>query len=75
MDRNQLNARLPAVVESLVDSVLKHGNMQHLNRVLLPSRDVIIDCIELLRQLVFPGYFGKQGLTTRERRRSASASW
>ena len=38
--------------------------MQHLNRVLLPSRDAIIDCIKLLRQLIFPGYFGKQGLTT-----------
>ena len=64
MDPKQLYARLPSVVESLVASVLKHDNMQHLNRVLLPSRDVIIDCIELLRQVAFPGYFGKQGLTT-----------
>lgn len=64
MDRNALNARLPEVVQSLTDSVLAEPSMQHLNRVLLPSRDCIIDAVERLRQLVFPGYFGKLGLTT-----------
>lgn len=29
----------------------------------LPSRDVIIEIIHLLRELLFPGYFGKQNLT------------
>jgi serine O-acetyltransferase len=64
MDRNELNQRLPGVVESIVRSVTAEPRMQHLNRVLLPNRDAIIECIRLLRQIVFPGYFGKQGLTT-----------
>src|SRR5258706_8363478 len=64
MDRNELNQRLPGVVDAIVQSVLSEPRMQHLNRVLLPSRDVIIESIKLLRQLIFPGYFGKQGLTT-----------
>jgi serine O-acetyltransferase len=64
LDRNALNHRLGEVVQSLVKSVLDEPTMQHLNRVLLPNRDTIIDCIGRLRQLVFPGYFGKQGLTT-----------
>ena len=64
MDRNQLNQRLPQVVELIVKSVVDEPRMQHLNRVLLPSRDVIIECVKLLRQVAFPGYFGKQGLTT-----------
>jgi serine O-acetyltransferase len=64
MDRNELDDRLPAVVESLVQSVHAHDRLQHLNRVYLPSRDGIIQSVKLLRQLVFPGYFGKQGLTT-----------
>ncbi len=63
MDRNELNFRLPGVVDTLVRGLLDEPKMQHLNRVLLPSRDVIIDCIKDLRQLIFPGYFGKQGLT------------
>ena len=64
MDRNDLNRRLPEVVESLVASVVAEPSMRHLNRVLLPSRDVIVETIKVLRQLVFPGYFGKQGLTS-----------
>jgi serine O-acetyltransferase len=63
MDRSDLNQRLPSVVNQLVASVLAEPSMQHLNRVLLPSRDAIIECIKDLRQLIFPGYFGKPGLT------------
>lgn len=64
MDRNELNHRLPGVVDAIVGSVTSEPRMQHLNRVLLPNRDAIIESIKLLRQIVFPGYFGKQGLTT-----------
>ena len=64
MEQSELNSRLPGVVQALVNSVLDEPGMQHLNRVLLPSRDAIIECIQLLRQITFPGYFGKQGLTT-----------
>src|SRR5690349_24840212 len=64
MDRNELNQGLAGVVESIVASVTAEPRMQHLNRVLLPNRDAIIESIKLLRQIVFPGYFGKQGLTT-----------
>jgi serine O-acetyltransferase len=64
MNRNDLNHRLPAVVQSLVDHVMGEPRMKHLDRVFLPSRDAIIKSVELLRQLVFPGYFGKQGITS-----------
>ena len=64
MNRTDLNHRLPEIVQSLVSSVLREDRMKHLDRVYLPSRDAIIKCIDLLRQLIFPGYFGKQGLTT-----------
>ena len=64
MDRNELNTKLPSFVDAIVRSIEAEPNLQHLNRVYLPSRDVIIDCITRLRDLMFPGYFGKQGLTT-----------
>ncbi len=63
MDRETLNSRLPGVVDQLIGSVLAEPRMQHLDRVLLPNRDVIVQSIELLRQIIFPGYYGKQGLT------------
>ncbi len=63
MDRKELNESLPGVVDSIVKSVVDEPRLQHLNRVYLPSRDVIIEGIKTLRELMFPGYFGKQGLT------------
>ena len=64
MDRNQLNEQLPDVVRSLVTNIESESSLQHLNRVYLPSRDAIIESIGLLRQIIFPGYYGKQGLTS-----------
>jgi serine O-acetyltransferase len=64
MNRSDLNHRLPAVVQSLVDNIMAEPRMKHLNRVYLPSRDAIIKSIDLLRQLLFPGYYGKLGITT-----------
>lgn len=63
MEFNELNQQLPDMVDALVESIHALPRLQHLNRVLLPSRDLIIECINRLRQLVFPGYFGKPGLT------------
>ncbi|HEY1922160.1 MAG TPA: serine O-acetyltransferase EpsC [Tepidisphaeraceae bacterium] len=64
MDRDELNKRVPGLVDGLVKSITGEPRMQHLNRVFLPSRDAIVKAIELLRQIMYPGYFGKQGLTT-----------
>ena len=64
MDRNSLNEQLPKVVDSLVKSITTDPRLQHLNRVFLPSRDAIVKAIEILRQMIYPGYFGQQGLTT-----------
>jgi serine O-acetyltransferase len=64
MKREDLNHRLPKVVDALVASVNAHPSLQHLNRVFLPNRDAIIGIIKQLRDLLYPGYFGKQGLTT-----------
>lgn len=64
MSRTELNAQLPEVVDALVKSVQSEPRLQHLNEVYLPNREAIIQCIDMLRQIVFPGYFGVQGLTS-----------
>jgi len=63
MEASEFNQRLPGVVDAMVQSVTAEKRMQHLSRVYLPNRDHIIASIGLMRQLMFPGYFGKQGLT------------
>ena len=64
MNRNELNDRLPAVVETLVRSVRQEPHLRHLDPIFLPSREAIIEAIELLRQLIYPGYFGRQDVTS-----------
>lgn len=63
MTRNDLHQRIPQIVDQLVGSTQAEKGMTHISRVFLPSRDAIIEIIKKLRQLLFPGYFGKQGLT------------
>src|SRR4051812_11980722 len=64
MDRTDLNRRLPGLVDAVVHSVTQRADLAHLNRVYLPSRDSVIEALSLLRQLAFPGFFGKPGITT-----------
>ncbi|MDP9172888.1 MAG: serine acetyltransferase [Planctomycetota bacterium] len=63
MNRDDLNERVPAVVDGLVKGVLAEPRIQHLNRVFLPSRRAIIRAITLLQQIIYPGYFDEQELT------------
>ena len=63
MNTNALNDRLPEVVQALVRNIAADPRMQHLDCSALPSREAVVECVQTLRQLVFPGYFGQQQLT------------
>ena len=64
MDHHELNDRLPGAVSKLLESIQQLPLMRRLNRGALPSQENAAETIEHLLQLIFPGYFGKQGLTT-----------
>jgi serine O-acetyltransferase len=64
MDRNSGSDHVSAAAEALVRDVLAEPpKLQHLQGVTLPNRDRVIRAIELMRQVIFPGYFGKAGWT------------
>lgn len=52
-------------VNGIIDSYQAQPKTRHIDAGLLPDRKTIIDIIYLLRELLFPGYFGKQGLTSK----------
>lgn len=52
------------LVERIVQSYVADERTQHLDSPFLPSRDRTIEILELLRRLVFPGFFDDQRLTT-----------
>ena len=55
---DQINSLLPAIVLNYK----KYPDMIPQDSALLPNRDVIIEIIHMLREIIFPGYFGKQNL-------------
>lgn len=54
---------LDAIVHEVVASYRADPRGHFINRRHRPSRDEIIECIQLFLQLFFPGYFGRQDLT------------
>lgn len=56
-------SELDAIVRAVVQSYRSDPRGHRINRRFLPSRDEIIECIGLLLQVFYPGYFGRQDLT------------
>ncbi len=54
---------LAALVEEMLESYRGSPRGQHINRRFLPSRNEILEIVQLLLQLFYPGYFGRQDLT------------
>ena len=54
---------LPRLVDAMLASYRKDARGQHVNRRYLPSRDEIHEIVELLLELFYPGYYGRQDLT------------
>ncbi len=52
------------LVAAIVASDLAEPVTRHIDAGSLPNRNAVIDLVKKLRELLFPGYFGKQNLTT-----------
>ena len=53
---------LPRLVDALVASYRGDVRGHHINRRFLPSKSEIIEIVQLLLQLVYPGFYGRQDL-------------
>jgi serine O-acetyltransferase len=52
------------IVAQLLESYHGDARAQRIGRRYLPSRDEIVEIVGLLLQILYPGYFGRQDLTT-----------
>lgn len=50
------------LVTAIIASYPHEPRTRHIDAGYLPNRDVVIEIVKQLRELVFPGYFGKQNL-------------
>lgn len=58
------STKLNNVADALIQSYPKDPRTQHIDAIFLPSRDEAIRIIELLRRIVFPGFFDPQRITS-----------
>ena len=56
--------RLKAAIAATVQSCADETTVDHVGAALIPSKDVIIRTLDVLQDVLFPGYFGRQELTT-----------
>jgi serine O-acetyltransferase len=54
---------LEEVTGSLLDSYLGDARARHVSRRYLPSREAIVEILESVLDLMYPGYFGRRDLT------------
>jgi serine O-acetyltransferase len=59
------SVNLTSLVQAIVESYNADLKTRHIDAGHLPSRDAVIELLTLIRELVFPGYFGKQNLTAK----------
>ncbi len=62
--QRDLGERLPELVERLVASYAADARTQHLDRAFLPSKTRAVELCELLLELTYPGYVGRQLLSS-----------
>jgi serine O-acetyltransferase len=55
-------AQLAPVVDKLVRAAVEANGPRHGGRIVLPSREAVLSCVEGIRQVLFPGYFGDADL-------------
>lgn len=58
--RTSFRGRIPNVVDQIVESCSDKECFEHVDAELIPSREAIIEIIAHLREILFPGYFGKE---------------
>ena len=59
-----LGERLGPLVGRLVDSYVQHARIRHIDRGFLPSREEMVEVCRLLLELSYPGFYGRQDLST-----------
>jgi serine O-acetyltransferase len=63
VEKAWLETGLPKLVDKITKSYATFGGMDHLEGRDLPSKKVVIEVLEDLFTILFPGYLGKEGTT------------
>ena len=59
---NEYTTELDTITHEILTSYQEHDQTQRIGEQFLPSREDIVELVEQLRQLLFPGFFGQKKL-------------
>lgn len=62
LHRGDFRAKLPALIDQVVDTCYADSCFAHVEAEPLPSRQRIIEILETCKDIIFPGYFRIQGV-------------
>ncbi len=54
---------LSQLTQDIIASYGRYAETQYIGATFLPNRDVVIQLVKTMRELLFPGFFGRQNLT------------
>jgi serine O-acetyltransferase len=57
----EYHSQLPPVIDEIVESCKKVPAIAHYDTAMIPSKESVIEILEDLKDLLFPGYFRQQG--------------
>lgn len=63
MAKFDFGERLTPLVDNIVASYNGDERTRHIDRVYLPNRSAVVRVLQLLLELAYPGYYGRQNLT------------
>jgi serine O-acetyltransferase len=59
--KEEYRAQLPRIIDEIVESCKTVPTIAHYDTAMIPSKESVIDILEDLKDLLFPGYFRHQG--------------
>lgn len=57
---NEYRSEIPGIVDMVINSCTEKGCFDHLDAAVIPSKESLIEIIDLIKDILFPGYFGDQ---------------
>lgn len=59
--KEEYRARIPQIIDEIVESCKTVPTIAHYDTAMIPSKESVIEILEDLKDLLFPGYFRHQG--------------
>lgn len=58
----KMKGRLPSLIKAIVDGYSLTRKMNHLEGLALPDREKVVEIVDVMLGIIYPGYFGEKGV-------------